>query len=440
MVRRAARKWAFCCYGRVWRPGRAGSGSGCAAGVPSLCVCQVVGQDLADDAGGERGVLRVVVQRADEDFHGFPDRPAASPGPGCLVDGQPFGEDAAALAGQKRPGDGGVAGRIADAAGAEVDDRAQPPVFGQQVARLGVAVEPDRTARPGGCHRRPPDLGGQRSVNVPGQRGERFLSLAVIDRQRAATEKLCGPGGGPPTGSIRYNAARNSARSAASHGKSPAIWSVSGAPLIHRYTDHGQGNPQPGSPTAVSSGIGSGNWAARTSSQCCSLTTPGTYSGPLGSRTANSSPRRNVTLSTPPACAGRTGKPAHRGNWVPTSLDTTPAVISPLRTSRLSQPATASSHGLAACPDGVTGSICAAGDSSAFIGDEDAGDEAQRQDDGQGDRLGRVDVAGEVAAPCWAFSCRGARCARAGNPQKRQESHISWWRGWPGESGRAPGA
>ena len=50
------------------------------------------------------------------------------------------------------------------------------------------------------------------------------------------------------------------------------------------------------------------------------------------------SPRRNVALSQPSASTGRTGRPAHCGNCEPTSRDTRSAVISALRTSRLSQP------------------------------------------------------------------------------------------------------
>ena len=123
----------------------------------------MVGQDFTDHASGELGVLRVVVQRGDENFHGLPDRPAASPGPGRPVHGQPFLEDPAALAGQERPGDRGVAGWIADAARAEIDDGGQPSVLSQQVAGLRIAMEPDRAAWPGGLDRGLPDLGGLRS-------------------------------------------------------------------------------------------------------------------------------------------------------------------------------------------------------------------------------------------------------------------------------------
>src|SRR5215472_4652572 len=55
-------------------------------------------------------------------------------------------------------------------------------------------------------------------------------------------------------------------------------------------------------------------------------------------------PRRNVTLSQPPASTGLTGRSAQCGNCVPTSRDTSPAVISALRTTGLSQPAEPGSH------------------------------------------------------------------------------------------------
>ena len=53
----------------------------------------MIGQDLVDDATCEGGVLWIAVKRTDEYFHGLPDRPAAAPGPGRPVHGQPFGED-----------------------------------------------------------------------------------------------------------------------------------------------------------------------------------------------------------------------------------------------------------------------------------------------------------------------------------------------------------
>src|SRR5215472_3909627 len=165
--------------------------------VLSLGVSQVVGQDLADDPSGERGVLRVVVKRADENLHCLPDGPAASPGPGSSIDRQPFFQDAAALAAKKRPGYRRVAGRIADSAGAEIDDRRQPPVLSQQVVRLHVAVEPHRWALPGSLQCRLPDLGGKHGVDVTLERVQRFARLAVIDRQRAAAEEVVRSGRRP---------------------------------------------------------------------------------------------------------------------------------------------------------------------------------------------------------------------------------------------------
>ena len=73
-----------------------------------------------------------------------------------------------ALARQQCPGQHDVAGRVADAAGAEVDHRRQPAVADQQVAERDVAVEPDRRSRPGAGDRGVQDLGGGRHVDLVG--------------------------------------------------------------------------------------------------------------------------------------------------------------------------------------------------------------------------------------------------------------------------------
>jgi hypothetical protein len=58
--------------GLVWRPGFR---------LPGGRACRYVSaRILAMGASGERGILRVVVERVSEDLRGLPDRPAASPG------------------------------------------------------------------------------------------------------------------------------------------------------------------------------------------------------------------------------------------------------------------------------------------------------------------------------------------------------------------------
>lgn len=87
-----------------------------------------------------------------------------------------------------------------DTAGAEVDDGAQPPVLGQQVARLRVAVKPHQATSPCGPQRGLPDPGRQRSVDVTLERAKRVLHLTVVDRQRPAAEEVVRPGRRPACG------------------------------------------------------------------------------------------------------------------------------------------------------------------------------------------------------------------------------------------------
>src|SRR3954452_1656759 len=70
--------------------------------------------------------------------------------------------------------------------------------------------------------------------------------------------------------------------------------------------------------------MGSGSRGASAGSHRCSFSTAKAYSAALGSRATISSPRWKVKLSQPLADTGRTGRPAHRGNWSRTSRRTWP--------------------------------------------------------------------------------------------------------------------
>ena len=69
--------------------------------------------------------------------------------------------------------------------------------------------------------------------------------------------------------------------------------------------------------------MGSGRLGARIGSHRCSLSTACAYSAAPGIRTSMSAPSRNERLSQPGAGTGRTGSPAHRGNWSATRRATT---------------------------------------------------------------------------------------------------------------------
>src|SRR5215469_16268073 len=153
---------------------------------------QMVRKDRLDNPGRIRRVLRVVLKGADQDLHGFPNGPATAASTGGLVERQSLGEDPAALTGKERPRDRRVAGGIPDAAGAEVDHRAEPAVAEQQVAGLRVAVEPHRRSLPGGPERRLPDLRRKTGVDTAIKRGKRVPRFAVVISNRPAAEEVVG--------------------------------------------------------------------------------------------------------------------------------------------------------------------------------------------------------------------------------------------------------
>lgn len=90
---------------------------------------------LRGDPGIDGGVGRVGVQARGQG-------PAAAPGPGGVVDTGRGAEGSPAPGRHQGKGDGQVRGRVADAEPAEVDDRAETAVDGQQIAGVEVAVEP----------------------------------------------------------------------------------------------------------------------------------------------------------------------------------------------------------------------------------------------------------------------------------------------------------
>src|SRR6266480_4094977 len=100
-------------------------------------------QPLPCFANEHRVRLERVVGERDQRLR---ERPAARAGPGCVVDGELVAEDLAAVRVEELPGHHHVASRVADAHAAEVDHRAQSAVLCEHVARVEVAVDPDRRA------------------------------------------------------------------------------------------------------------------------------------------------------------------------------------------------------------------------------------------------------------------------------------------------------
>ena len=114
----------------------------------------------------------------------LPQRPAARTRPGLLVEPDRRAEHLPRRAPEEGPGDHQVAGRIADPAGAEVDDRGEPTLAGQQVSDGHVTVEPHVGPVPRRGQRCLPD-----AVVVEVELRQAAAGLVVVRRERAAAEE-----------------------------------------------------------------------------------------------------------------------------------------------------------------------------------------------------------------------------------------------------------
>ena len=132
-------------------------------------------------------------------LHRLRERPAACSLPRRVVDRERGTERLAGLGGEELPRDHHVAGGIADAKAAPVDDAAQPSVRDEHVARVEVAVHPDRRPLPDRRRRaasHSPSRLRHRSRRAASRstRGPRRHGSAIASPR----PKLCSPGGGPP--------------------------------------------------------------------------------------------------------------------------------------------------------------------------------------------------------------------------------------------------
>lgn len=149
----------------------------------------VIRKHLVDHAALPFGLGLVGVVAGDGDQR-LPQRPAAAARPSGVIDGNVGAKSLAAFAFEERPGYSKIAGWIADAGGAEIDDGAQAAVLDQQIARGDIAMEPDRGAKPGVGKRCFPDGGRGLGVDPAIKRGDGLPCLVVIDRQRPATVEI----------------------------------------------------------------------------------------------------------------------------------------------------------------------------------------------------------------------------------------------------------
>lgn len=82
---------------------------------------------------------------------------------------------------ERRQSDHEVAGRVADARGAEVDDGAEPPAVDEQIALADITVEPHRLCPPPGRERGVPDVGHDSGVDRVAEGRDRAARLPVVD-------------------------------------------------------------------------------------------------------------------------------------------------------------------------------------------------------------------------------------------------------------------
>ncbi len=125
-------------------------------------------------------------------------------------------------------------------------------------------------------------------------RSDAIAARVASSRSASGTPRytLCSPGEGPPVASTVRSATTKRASATASARSSPASAVVGFAPGSHGHTDHGQGYPAPGAPTATGTGTGSGSSGASRGSHRRSFRTWGTTRSIRGSRATRSAPIR----------------------------------------------------------------------------------------------------------------------------------------------------
>ena len=164
--------------------------------------------------------VQVVRQRD----HRLRQRPAAAPRPGRVVDLEQVAEDRSRLRVEDRPGDLDVAGRVADAQRAPVEETGDASVLDEQVSRVEVAVDPD--GRPVPVRRSERVLPRRRhgvGVDQVAERGDPGAGRLVSRRERAAATARRRAA----VGSMRRSAASSSARSTAARGRSKGTLAAS---------------------------------------------------------------------------------------------------------------------------------------------------------------------------------------------------------------------
>jgi hypothetical protein len=106
----------------------------------------VVGEDFVDQLMGSGQVFLPAGVGAGQRQKRFPQRPASGANPGVFVLVDFPAEYLSVFAGNQGPCENQVAGRVADPAGAEVDDGRELSLADEEVGAGEIAVEPDRVA------------------------------------------------------------------------------------------------------------------------------------------------------------------------------------------------------------------------------------------------------------------------------------------------------
>ena len=278
-----------------------------------------LGRDLVEHAAGVAGQVGVAVAVAVQLGQGLQQHPAPGPRPGRVVGAGLLAQDRSRPRRQEVPAGAQVAGR----------DRRSP----MALKSMTPCSRPLRSSRLAGA--RSPWIqvrlraGRRLHGELPGAPDRRGVGEVVEPVQERADPGVllvqgCRPDGGGRAGGVDLaQRADDLGQVAGQAGRvgQPADDRVgsldpAGDGPRPRVAEGGLARPRP-APACGPAGAARSAAATR-----APRTRVRTAHGTRGSRTARSSPRRNIQWSVPLEATGRTGSRAHCGNWSATSADT----------------------------------------------------------------------------------------------------------------------
>lgn len=133
---------------------------------------------------------RVCFDKPGCDDSRLPQRPSTTALPGGRIKCQSRSEGVAVRRPEESPGDGQIAGGVANADLPEVDCRCEPASANEQIPSRDITVNPYWRFAPARGKRSVPDGECRGAVDLPAEGGYRLAELLVVNLERSASVKV----------------------------------------------------------------------------------------------------------------------------------------------------------------------------------------------------------------------------------------------------------